>query len=177
MKGDMKKTILAVVLVAAAVGVVAYQILGTASPVKHATKTAIAAPTPAPLQPAAAAQMRGPQGQPAEPQLSPYESLLEKVAERDLAYRKPGFRNPMSPLVAETCATNKAAEEAAKLSSAGYHVKGIIWNEDAPLALINDQVVGIGERLDDGALITEIHSNSVKFTKRGNKYVLVLREE
>ena len=60
----------------------------------------------------------------------------------------------------------------------GYSIEGIVWDEAAPpLAIINDQVVGVGESLDDGSRITEITADTVRFTKDGSKYYLVFREE
>jgi hypothetical protein len=176
MKGD-KKTIIAVVLAIAAVGVIAYQFLGTGSANVRAASSAIAAPTPAPVQTAVSQTVAQPGDAPQAQ--TDYEQLIATVAELDLAYRGETFRNPMAPLAPDpaTQAMAKGETVSPEAISRGYSIKGIIWNDAQPLALINDQVVGIGERLDDGALITEINPSSVKFTKRGNRYVLVLREE
>lgn len=177
MKGD-KKTILAVVLIIVAIGVVAYQILGVSSSATRAASTAIAAPTSSPSTPVPPMQRVATQDQQAVAQPTAYEKLISNISERDLAFRSVAFHNPMTPLVAGSQGGSAATAESESADVvSGYSVKGIIWNENHPLALINDQVVGVGERLDDGALITNISSDSVKFTKRGNRYVLVLREE
>jgi hypothetical protein len=177
MKGD-KKTIIAVILAVVAVSVIAYQFLGTGSANVRAASSAIAAPTPAPVQ-TAVSQTVASRPKDVRQAQTDYDRLIASVSELDLAYRSETFRNPMAPLVPDPA--TQAMAEAETVSpdaiSRGYSIKGIIWNDAQPLALINDQVVGIGERLDDGALITEINPSSVKFTKRGNRYVLVLREE
>jgi hypothetical protein len=177
MKGD-KKTIVAVVFVLVAIAVVAYQLLGTGSAATKAVSNALAATTPSALKPVAVSS--APTADEQKKDVLPmraYEQLLASVREQDLAFRDVQFKNPMSPLIAENKgATTEKVETAADVTR-GYSIKGIIWNDERPLALVNDQVVGVGERLDDGALVTEINPSSVKFTKRGNRYVLVLREE
>jgi hypothetical protein len=177
MKGD-KKTILAIVLFIVAIGVVAYQLLGTGSSATRTATNALAAPTPSPVTNADQNQAVQ-QKEKTSAKQGTYEKLLASVSEHDLAFRAASFRNPMSPLVsvAMTGPAIKAVDGSKETLPSGYSIKGIIWNDTAPLALINDQVVGVGERLDDGALITEINPGSVKFTKRGNRFVLVLREE
>jgi hypothetical protein len=176
MKGD-KKTILAVVLFIVAIGVVAYQLLGTGSSATRTVTNAIAAPTPSPVETNQNQAVQPKEKTPVNK--GAYEELLAHVSEQDLAFRSASFRNPMAPLVSVAMAgpTIKAESGSDEMLTSGYSIKGIIWNDTAPLALINDQVVGVGERLDDGALITEINPGSVKFTKRGNRFVLVLREE
>lgn len=178
MKGD-KKTIVAIVLVLAAVGVVAYQLLGTGSSATRAVSSALAAPTASAVKPAEVPAVATVAEQRKDvPAKGAYEEMLAGVREQDLAFRSVTFKNPMTPLIAEPkLAIAKSEDAAAADVTRGYSIKGIIWNEERPLALVNDQVVGVGERLDDGALITEINPTSVKFTKRGNRYVLVLREE
>jgi hypothetical protein len=174
------KAVLAIILMAAAIGLIARQFLGNASSSARPASTAIAAPTPAPALPApAVVRPAAQQEQKPAPLQTVYEELLAKVSEKDLAYRNPSFKNPMAPLVSGAKKESAAqAEDGSNESvSKGYSIKGIIWNDKQPLALINDQVVGVGERLDDGALITDITSNSVKFTKRGNRFVLDIREE
>ena len=177
MKAD-SKTILAIVLVIVAVGVVAWQFLGgTSSSAINKAKKVAAASTPSAAQPAASSVQMVAQEKTVVKQ-SPYDKLIARVSERDLAYRAQTFRNPMAPLVPEpSTGTIVRAEDDSTDEIKGYSIKGIIWNDAQPLALINDQVVGVGERLEDGALITEINPNSVKFSKRGKRYVLVLREE
>ena len=59
----------------------------------------------------------------------------------------------------------------------GYTLEGIVWGEIDSFALVNNQVVGVGEKLDDGALVTQITRDTGRFIRDGNKYYLVLREE
>ena len=91
----------------------------------------------------------------------------------------------MTPLVEklnrdQARAAGPATKVVAPLTDArsmGYSIEGIVWNDFNPLALVNNQVVGIGEKLDDGALITTITQDTVRFTRNGMRYYLVLREE
>ena len=181
MKAD-KKTIAAVVLGILAVGVIVYQVTGSLSPSKSAVNAAVAPQTTvakATVQPAAVAQA-------AQASLTQdnYDSLIASVSEKDLAYRDPAFRDPMSPLIPDPKAlkladirTDDSGIGPIDAVAMGYSIQGIIWNKVAPLALINNQVVGVGEALDDGSRVTEITADTAKFTKKGKNYFLVFREE
>ncbi len=174
MKGD-RKTILAIVLIVIAIGVVAYQLLGSGV---SGTRAAAKVVAPKTVSPAPSASTPVQKGNASALGSGEYEKLIAQVSERQLAYRSPDFKNPMKPLVPDESLEATRTEDVSNEDiTKGYTIKGIIWNEANPLALINGQVVGVGERLEDGALITEINPTSVKFTKRGNRYVLVLREE
>jgi hypothetical protein len=91
----------------------------------------------------------------------------------------------MNPLVsAPTPAKRRPSGPATKVSvgptdalKKGYTIEGIVWNEVEPLALLNGQVVSVGENLNDGSLITEITADTVRFTTNGIEYYLVFRGE
>lgn len=184
MKVD-KKTILAIVLGAVALGVVMYQFAGVFSSNAKALTSAVAAPTPSPV-------VTGPESASAsfedesisEPTID-YEGFMASVRETDLDYGSRIFRNPMTPLISgDKQNSSKASGPAAKVAlgptdalSLGYSFEGIVWNEADPLALVNDQVVGVGEQLSDGSLITEITHDTVRFTKNGKNYFMVFKEE
>ena len=68
---------------------------------------------------------------------------------------KPDGAKPSGP------ATNVTVGPTDALSK-GYTIEGIVWNEVQPLALVNEQVVSVGERLTDGALITEITPDTLR---------------
>lgn len=186
MKAD-RKAIIAVVLVLAAIGLVVYQLTGGMSAGKSNANaaavpatTTVAKKTPQPIAPTAeVAKSSTIQDE--------YDNLIAAVSEKDLAYRSPSFRNPMLPLIPDSKSEqvkadlhfedNKGGTAPIDAVAMGYSIQGIIWTKAAPLALINNQVVGIGETLEDGAVVTEITKNMAKFTKRGKSYFLVFREE
>jgi hypothetical protein len=179
-----KKTIIAVVLGLVAVGVVIYQFAGVALPSKNTVSAAVTrTPSAAKIntQPAAVAQVTR-VSQAGED----YDDLIAEVSESDLAYRSPAFRNPMLPLIPDPKAiqfmadlrpSDRDGSGPIDAVAMGYSIQGIIWNKVEPLALINNQVVGVGEALDDGAIVTEITPDTAKFIKKGKNYFLVFREE
>ena len=116
-----------------------------------------------------------------------YAALVATLKESDVAFDKAGFKNPMTPAKGESSRpkswspkgvekpkiTPSTAEKLAENDS----IEGIVWNDKDPLALVNDQVVGIGEKLEDGAVVTDITRDTVRFSRNGQRYYLVLREE
>ena len=185
MKMD-KKTVIAIVLAVAAVGLILYQFKGAFSSAK--TMIASSAPVATPQSAAAASQPQPSTSSPEHARLDDYTALIAELDESDIAFENKIFKNPMRPLVSDaTRGTREAVKDsgpATTLSrgpidalSMGYTIEGIVWNVVDPLALVNNQVVGVSEELSDGALITEITPDTVRFTKNGNKYYLVLREE
>ena len=180
-----RKTILAIVLGVAALGVITYQFVGVFSSNAQSVTSAVAAPTPTPV-------VSGPEAVPAsvmvasvsEPTID-YESFIRTLRENDIDYESRGFRNPMTPLIsAETRDKAKTSGPASKVAlgptdalSLGYTIEGIVWNDIDPLALVNEQVVTVGERLADGSLITDITLDTVRFSKNGRNYFLVFKED
>jgi len=185
-----KKTAIAIVLGLVAFGVVVYQLRGVFLPSK--TTTATASPmlkSPSVLSFTSSAP-QAPQPEIAAGDLEPapaqkYKLYIAELMEADIVFDNRGFRNPMTPLAREGSGNKrKVSGPATKVVSPrtealalGYTVEGIVWNDLGPLALVNSQVVGIGEALEDGAVITEITRDTVRFSKDGNRYYLVLREE
>ena len=190
MKMD-KKTIMAIVLIVAALGLVLYQMRGVFMPSR--SKTAATATTPkskpaAPVtQPAAgASNARSVKSLMADD----YSGYIASLNETDIDFSGRKFKNPMTPIVedgengrpqnwvprpdhVEKPKRTPGFEELAEDDT----LEGIVWNEKDPLALVNDQVVGVGEELEDGAVVTAITQDTVKFSRNGNRYYLVLREE
>lgn len=178
-----KKTILAIVLGILAVGVVVYRVGGVVS----SSPSAVGAVADA----SALSGANSPQssmaqaGIASEPATSDYESFVATITEKDLAFRRSNFRDPMAALVTDAKGDEgKFGGPAANVAlgptdalSMGYSIEGIVWNEVQPMAIVNNQVVGVGDKLDDGALIAEITSDTVTFKKDGNSYYLIFREE
>ncbi len=180
MKMD-KKTIIAIVLGVMALAVVLYQFRGIFSSGKGRVAS-VAPPKPAP----AAAPVAATAASEAEPMPEKgYAAVISNVKETDLAFGSRRFKNPMTALVQKVERTRpRVTGPATRVTAArtealamGYSIEGIVWNGVSPLALVNNQVVGIGEKLEDGELITEITRDTVRFTRDGQKFYLVLREE
>lgn len=178
-----KKTIIALVLVVVAAVVVVRRL-----------KDVVPSPTETIRNTISNAAPEGPghasQASTADPEQAPkdeYEIIIAGVMEADLDYRDKDFRNPMEPLVSERIegtAKSKPSGPATNVSvgptdalKKGYTIEGIVWNEVEPLALVNGQVVAVGEQLNDGSIITEISADTVRFTHNAIEYYLVFRGE
>ena len=55
-----------------------------------------------------------------------------------------------------------------------FIVKGTIWDDENPLAIINGQVLGVGEKIG-GATIVEINKDNVVFEKDGKTWTQVVQ--
>ncbi len=184
MKVD-KKTIFAIVLGIAAVAVIIYQLRGVVSRGSSSISAAVAAPTPSQTVSSPRGATSSMAKAAKEQSFNDYAEFIERIDEDSLAYKSERFRNPMAALVAESDSDKpKISGPAAKVAlgpsnglALGYSIEGIVWNEAGPLAIVNNQVVGIGEQLDDGSRIVEIKKDTVRFTKQGREYYLIFREE
>lgn len=190
MKMD-KKTIIAIVLIVAALGMVLYQMRGVFMPSRPGTTaTAPKSSPPATASPmhsaAGASNVRSVKSLMA----GSYSGHIADLKETDVDFSGKKFKNPMTPIVGdgdnaqpqnwvprpddvEKPGRMPGFEELAEHDT----LEGIVWNAMEPLALVNDQVVGVGEELEDGAVVTAITQDTVKFSRNGNRYYLVLREE
>ena len=54
---------------------------------------------------------------------------------------------------------------------AGFMLNGILWSEDSPYAIINNDIVTIGDIVDD-AMILEINEDSVIVEQDDERYIL-----
>jgi len=183
-----KKTIVAIVLCIAAVVVVATQLKSGFAPGKPAvTNLAANSAAAAPLSTAKAST--APTVDEGALKAATYSNFIETVRESDLDFEAKSFRNPMTPLVSESSGKG-SGNKAGKVMSLkapvvgltdalalGYTIEGIVWDEASPLAIVNDQVVGVGDRIDDLALVKEITPRRVTFTRKGREYFLEFREE
>lgn len=71
------------------------------------------------------------------------------------------LRDPMIPVIyADDSDETKTGDEAIAVSHA-HNLDGIVWDPYKPLASIDNTVVGIGETLEDGSVITNIFPNKV----------------
>jgi hypothetical protein len=191
MKMD-KKTIIAIVLIVAALGVVLYQMRGVFMPSRPQTTDTATTAQPKPPTPGIASPTQSAAGTSNVKSVKSlmagnYSGLVASLKETDIDFSGKKFKNPMTPIVedGENAPPQNWAPRVEKPSRMpGFEelavddtLGGIVWNEKEPLALVNDQVVGVGEELEDGAVVTAITQDTVKFSRNGNRYYLVLREE
>jgi hypothetical protein len=181
-----KKTIIAILLGVVAIAVVLYQLRSTMSPPSRSVTSTVAKPEAVPSESKSQASKAS-----EEPSLQTfgYQAYIASLDPSDIDFKSSDFRNPMKPLVkvkktgtsrkstVSGPATRKIGVGPTNALSLGYTIEGIVWDEASPLALINNQVVGTGDRLNDGSLIVEITPKRVRFTKNGKKYFLEFREE
>ncbi len=121
-----------------------------------------------------------------------YVTMIAQLEVHTLAFDDPGLRNPFRPLVgpgsvvADTDTLDEARRLAAGLTedpsflrtgTLGYSVNGIVWTGDGPLALLNDQVLGVGEEIEEGGVITAISDDAVIFSYEGQSVTLPIGEE
>jgi len=89
------------------------------------------------------------------------EQLLTAIDRGNFVYEYSDLRDPMTPVMyGGTSLTGRGAEDAMVVSRL-HMLEGIVWSPDNPLASIDGAVVGVGERLADGAVVKEILSDTV----------------
>jgi len=74
------------------------------------------------------------------------------------------LRDPMKKLKAVVTPTTTTPD-----TTGEFLVKGTIWDDENPLAIINGQILGVGEKID-GATIVEINKDNVVFEKDGKTW-------
>ncbi len=184
MKMD-KKTIMLIILGVVAVVVVVRAILpsGKSAPAPVAAKSASAQNAPVASGRGSGAAMLAEKirSLPA----NGYEAHIATLKVADVAFHESGFKNPMTPAKSESLrpqswtppvVVKPVVVPDVEILAKDDSIEGIVWNDKDPLALVNNQVVGIGEELEDGAVVTEITRDTVRFKRNGKRYYLVLRE-
>jgi len=87
--------------------------------------------------------------------------LLASIDRGNFVYDYSNLRDPMTPVMyGGTSLAGGGTEEAIAVSRL-HMLEGIVWSPDNPLASIDGVVVGIGERLADGAVVKEILRDTV----------------
>ncbi|MBN3040523.1 MAG: hypothetical protein JW867_05305 [Candidatus Omnitrophica bacterium] len=81
-------------------------------------------------------------------------------------------RDPLSPLIDKSGAILIHKE----VDLEGLNLKGIIYSNTAPLAIINDEVLSEGQEVG-GYIILEISEKEVKLQKGNEGFTLKLEEE
>ncbi len=94
-----------------------------------------------------------------------------------LDYDSGGKRDPFVPLIDESgfrtdlFQSGDSAELPVK-----FHILGILWSEDAPMAIINGEVAKEGDYIE-GVKIEKIETESVSISYQNKVYKLIFRKE
>ena len=94
--------------------------------------------------------------------------LHTSVNAEEFIYDSHGKKDPFSAPIINT--SRDVKEELL----ANVQLEAIIWDDESPLTMINDKVVGIGDEIA-GAKIVEIKQNEVIFEADGKQVILKLR--
>jgi hypothetical protein len=106
---------------------------------------------------------------------------VEKNLEREkvFVYSRAGLRNPMAPYVRKPEPGTGAATQGTGRPGVRVQrtpkLEGIMWSSTRPLAIIDGNVMGVGESLKDGSKVTEIGKRHVVL-KRGTSTVKLVLE-
>jgi len=100
--------------------------------------------------------------------------MLEE--EETFTYSSKNLRNPMTPLLAQAdkVPTQKTDTRRASSAFVAHHLTGIMWSPRNPLAIIDGNVMSVGEKLRDGSLVSEIGRDFVALKRDGRTFRLVL---
>ncbi|MCH7958824.1 MAG: hypothetical protein IID08_01760 [Candidatus Hydrogenedentes bacterium] len=113
--------------------------------------------------------------------------LIENIKEIDFVYAdQHDTRNPLIPLVGTSALVytsrgqlvrGAVGEENLLYEAQRKIVSGIIWDPENPLAVINDEVVGVGNYLGEGIMIKMITQDRVVLSvSTENENIEVIRE-
>jgi hypothetical protein len=97
--------------------------------------------------------------------------------EKPFKYSSKNIRNPMAPLLAkpEKVAVMPQATRRDSSSTIAHRLMGIMWSPAKPLAIIDGNVMAVGEKLRDGSVVAEIGRDSVALKRDGKMFRLVLK--
>lgn len=186
-----KQTIVAIVLGVVALGVVGTQLM----PALGGSGTPAVAPSTASTNAGATLAILDARKATSGDQAgNAYAQLIARVVADDLAFATNTIRNPFRPLVGpgSMAFESQDLEDARRLVTElvstgshsgvnpltlGYSVNGIIWTGQGPLVLLNDQVLGVGEDIEEGGRIAAITADAVIFTYEGQSVTLPIGED
>jgi len=99
--------------------------------------------------------------------------FLTSVSAQETGYAfKPTDRNPFSPLISKSGVLLISRE----IDLGGLNLRGVIYSEKDPVAIINDEVVERGDSIS-GYLVLEIERKKVILKKGDQEFILKLEEE
>jgi len=87
--------------------------------------------------------------------------LLASIDRGNFTYDYSNLRDPMTPVMYRGSSVPGGVAEETVAVSRAHTLEGIVWSPDDPLASIDGTVVGVGERLADGAVVEEILRDTV----------------
>lgn len=114
--------------------------------------------------------------------------LVQNIKEVDFVYAENhANRNPLIPLIGTSALVYTSHNRGGSMSgdvdenllyeAQRKIVSGIIWDSENPLAVINDEVVGVGYQFNSGILIKTISEDRVVLSvSTGNENIEVIRE-
>jgi hypothetical protein len=185
---NKKQIIFAGALAALLVVVLVYQFLvkGGITPVppKDAAAKTSASSSPAPAAPASAVPgASSPAQQPLEliqVDIDP-DQLLQEVSVVPFDYQANRIdRDPMTPLIGIVRTDAELIKKPAKPGSLLYvlqkNVSGIIWDDTNPLAVVDNEVVGVGYTYPDGVQVFSIERDKVIFKVRDSQIPVPMKE-
>ncbi len=56
-----------------------------------------------------------------------------------------------------------------------YNLSGIVYNDQRPLAIINNRTVSVGDKIN-GATVVEILKKEVTLSREGNRFTVIVRD-
>lgn len=100
--------------------------------------------------------------------------------EGTFAYSSKDLRNPMAPLLAkpEQVGAIMPQDKGTQRDSSSFiahRLMGIMWSPTKPLAIIDGNVMAVGEKLRDGSVVAEIGRDSVVLKRDDKTFRLVLK--
>jgi hypothetical protein len=104
---------------------------------------------------------------PAEPARPPPEEIITKEI---VNYRADDLRDPFEGYKEQKVAGDQPATAESALPSLA--VKGVVWGSDTPQAIINNQVVKVGEIIS-GVKVVSIEREGIKVLYQGRPYELI----
>jgi len=105
------------------------------------------------------------------------EALLAALETDRFVYDYSNLRDPMTPVIYAGRAPAAGIGQGTIAVSRAHTLEGIVWRPYDPLASIDGTVVGIGERLADGAVVREILRDKVILSTDAGTFSVGFHEE
>lgn len=144
----------------------------TTPPPAAVAKAATPAEAPAPDAAAGVAETPTPAAALSEIDFAETNALLDELS--SFVYDPFTLKDPMRPLIAKI---EKTASGGAKSALASAVLGGIVWTDKAPLALVDNQVVGEGDYIGDDILVAKIAKDKVTLRRGDEETEIFLEEE
>ncbi|MDD5449290.1 MAG: hypothetical protein PHO42_01655 [Candidatus Omnitrophica bacterium] len=146
-----REIIIGAIMVAVIITSILIYLPKPAAPKKKTVKTAV--------KPTAAAPKTT--RQPARQETSGFDRLLEQVSSQDAPVNISSLHDPFA----------RQRQPAARLGSSDLVLSGIIWEEERPVALINDRAIAEGEQIA-GFKVVKIMQDEVILARGSDRFIL-----